>query len=273
MNLTFHQTFTLECENLAKVLALVSENPSLTNVEIAEATGIGIGKNERQGKVQPTLDYAVYTGLLQPPQSRAGQRFRLTDVGKLVFDKDRWLKRPATQWVLHYHLSRPDGETAAWSYFVHEFLPAQGTFERATLESELGGKFPSVKVKSINPGVLLNTYTDSGALGRIRLVKEGAKRSYVRGQPYVPNVYTMAYLLAEIWDRSHRDRIMIDPAVLLEPGHLATTSGLGEQDLRALLDEMTASGIIDQMREAPPHQVIRRWDDKLGLLEMSYNEA
>lgn len=272
MTLTFHQTFTLECENLSKLLALVAENPSATNIEIAETTGIGIGKNERKGKVQPTIDYATYGGLLKPRTGGDGKRLELSEVGKLILAKDKWLKRPVTQWVIHYNLSRPAGEAEAWAFFVHEFLPSRVEFRRSDLEAALESKFPSVKVKSINPGVLLNTYTDSNALGRIRLIREAANRSYSRGHSYVPNAYTASYLLAEIWQVRHADRIMVDPSVLSEAGHLGTVMSLDEQEIRYILDEMTGLGIINQMREAPPHQVVRRWGDKFELLNKAYDE-
>jgi Protein of unknown function (DUF4007) len=272
MTLTFHQTFTLECENLSKLLTLVSANPSVTNVEIFEMTGIGIGKNERKGKVQPTIEYATYGGLLEPRAESVDKRFELSAVGKLVLEKDRWLKRPVTQWVLHYHLSRPGGEAEAWAFFVHEFLPSWVEFQRSDLESALESKFPSVKVKSINPGVLLNTYIDNNALGRIRLIREAANRTYSRGRPYIPNAYIAAYILAEIWDARHGDRIMVEPSVLSEPGHLSTVMSLDEQDVHYLIDEMTGLGIVDQMRGAPPHQVVRRWEDKLALLRKAYDE-
>lgn len=273
MSLTFHQTFPLDCENLAKLLPAVAENPHISNTEIAEATGIGIGKNDRKGKVQPTIEYAVHSGLLAFVSEQGGRRFVLTKVGGLVLEKDKWLKKPATQWVLHYHLSRQGSEAEAWTFFVHEFLPHNVEFERVTLERALGQRFPAVKVKSINPGVLLTSYTDSNALGRMRIIKDLPKRKYLRAQSYVPNIYTFAYILAELWEAKHTGRMMIDPTTLNEPGHLATTMNMGEPEIQQSLNEMTSIGIIGQMREAPPYQISRHWDDKFDLLLKSYEEG
>jgi hypothetical protein len=272
MSLTFHQTFALDCENLAKIISIVAENPTLTNVEIAERTGIGIGKNERQGKVQPMIDYSVFTGLISSTSVNGKRRLALTDVGSIVLEADKWLKKPATQWVLHYHLSRTGSEAEAWTFFVHEFLPANGEFDRRTLELALERRFPSVKIKSINPGVLLTTYTDNNALGRIRLVEEEPRRRYIRGQTYFPNIYTVAYILTELWDANSSGRLMVDPAIFLEPGHLATTMNLSGSEIQQSLNEMTALGIVGQMRETTPYQVLHRKADKLELLRKSIRE-
>ncbi len=272
MSLTFHQTFSLDCENLAKVLSVVVEDPDTTNLRISEQTGIGIGKNERQGKVQPMIDYATFAGLINTATVNGKRRFALTDVGQIVFQEDKWLKKPATQWVLHYHLSREGSEAEAWTFFVHEFLPLHGEFDRPSVEKALERKFPTVKVKSINPGVLLTSYTDSNSLGRIRLVKEQSKRQYLRGQTYFPNMHIVAYILAELWDAKHQGQLMVDPSILLEQGHLASTMNLSGSEVQQCLNEMTTLGIIAQMRETTPYQVLRRWPDKLGLLRKSYGE-
>jgi hypothetical protein len=273
MTLSFHNTFPLERDNLAKLLAVVSENPTVTNVQIAEATGIGIGLNPRKGKVQPTVDYAMYSGLLRVLSPGRERRLELTPVGEIVRCNDSWFRKPVTQWVLHYHLSKVGSEAEAWTYFAHEFLPRHAEFTRADLETNLTEKFGhKIKLKILNPGVLLNCYLEGGGLERIRLVREQVKRRFVRTQSYIPNAYTVAYMLAEIWEAQHPERSMINPAALLELGHLATTMNLSEAEVASWLNELSALGVVKQMREASPYQVARQWRDKLELLQKSYNE-
>jgi hypothetical protein len=273
MSLSFHNTFPLERDNLAKLLTLVEESPSITNIQIAEATGIGIGTNPRKGKVQPTVDYATYSGLLHVSSVERKRRLNLTPIGKLILHNDPWLRKPVTQWVLHYHLSKQDSEAEAWAFFVHEYLPYHAEFERGDLEASLMEKFGhKIKLKILSPGVLLNSYLEGGSLGAIRLVRERMKRKYTRTQPYIPNVYTVAYVLAEVWGAKHAERSMIDPDVLSEPGHLGSTMSLSPIEVRSWLKQMNAVGVITQMQEAPPYQVVRRWSDILELLQKSYDE-
>jgi hypothetical protein len=141
------------------------------------------------------------------------------------------------------------------------------------LEIELGQKFGErAKVKSINPGVLLNSYLDGKALERIRIIRPKSKNAYTRTQPYIPNAFSVAYILAQIWEFKRPQRLMVSSTTLLEPGDLARTINLSESELQSWLDALTALGIIGQMREAPPYQIKRQWDDPLGLLRRSYDE-
>jgi hypothetical protein len=263
----------MDCENLSKLLSLINNNPSVSNQEIADATGIGIGKDRSKGKVQPTIDYAVYSGLINSLSDNGSRTFQITETGRVLMEKDPWLKKPASLWVLHYFLSREGSEAEAWSFFIQEFLPRYGEFTRPILEIELGQKFAErAKVKSINPGVLLNSYLDGKALERIRLIRQRTKNAYSRTQPYIPNAFTVAYILAQIWETKRPQRLMVSPTTLLEPGDLARTMNLTESELQSWLDVLTALGIIGQLREAPPYQVKRQWEDRLDLLRRSYDE-
>jgi Protein of unknown function (DUF4007) len=272
MSLSFHESFPLECENIAKLLAVVVEKPSVSNVAIAELTGLGIGKNPRKGLVQPTIEYADCAGLITVEPR--GRQINLTDVGRMIFEHDRQMKKPVTQWALHYHLSRVGGKAEAWAHFVHEFLPHHQKFERAEFEKSIEEKFSGrAKLRSIKPGLVLNSYTESRGLGLLRLLRESG-REYTHVWPNIPiPPYIIGYILAEIWDAQHPKRIMIDLDKLSEPGHLGPTIGLKDPDLQGQLNNLAHIGVIGQMREAPPFQVVKQWGDKLELLRQAFAEG
>jgi hypothetical protein len=202
------------------------------------------------------------------------RQIRLTPAGQVVFECNRQMKKPVTQWMMHYHLSRTDSRAEAWAYFVQEFLPQHQKFQRAVFEKSIEGKFGSrAKLRSIKPGLVLNSYTENRGLGLVRLVRESG-REYVRVRPNVPvPPYIIGYILAEIWEAQHPARMMIDLEKLDEPGHLGPTIGLKDFDLQEQLNALTHLGVIGQMREAPPFQVVRQWDDKLELLRKAYAEG
>jgi len=253
---------------------MVKEHPFATNIEIHQATGIGIGKDERKGKVQPTIDYAIYGGLLALTIEDGRRKLSLTEVGKIVIEKDEWIKNSITQWVLHYHLSREESEAEVWAFFVQEFLLVHREFERATFETALLDKFGQrAKLKSMNPGVTLNTYISRKGLDKIHLIRELSKSKYARAQPDIPNAYIVAYILAEIWEKKNVDSLMIEPSTLLERGHLATTMGIAESDLQHWLNRLSAFSVITQMREARPYQVVCQWNNKFDLLKKAYEEV
>lgn len=273
MSLTFHESFQLERENVAKVLALFNDDPTATNARVAEVTGIGIGADARKGKVQPTIEYAKYCGLLTESVESNTRRLNPTEVGKIIHQQDTWLRKPITQWAMHYHISKQGSEAEAWEFLVHEFLPSNVEFDRPALEEALQTKFGHrAKLRSINPGALLNCYVDGGGLERIRLVREPAKRKYMRTKSYVPGPYIAAYILAEIWEAKHPERSMVGEDSLIEPGHLATTMGWDGREVEDVLRQMNSLGVIGSMREAPPYQVARRWRDKYDLLLKAYTD-
>jgi hypothetical protein len=268
----FHKSFSLQRDNISKLVSFVTDHPSASRQEIAVETGIGIGKNASDGKVRPTIQYAVYSGLLQPNAAENERQILLSDVGNIIFGFDPRLKTSVSQWVMHYFLCRPQNEALIWSFFIHDFLPNHSEFESHVLEDDLSKHFPdlSIRINKENRRVLTSCYTDGNGLSKTKLVESYQKDRFIRGTSSCPP-FTAAYILAEIWEAEHgNDVAMIDPRVLLEAGHFATTLSLLEGDVQGCLDEMTAIGAISQMRAAQPFQVVRRWADKFDLLRKAY---
>jgi hypothetical protein len=268
----FHKSFTLERDNISKLISFAREHPSASRQELAVETGIGIGKNASDGKVRPTIQYAIYSGLLRPNAAERKNEILLSDVGEIIFTHDPSLKSSVSQWVMHYFLCRPQNEALIWSFFIHDFLPKHSEFEGDTLEEELTKRFPDLttEVNKQNRRVLTSCYTNGNGLSRTRLVESYQKNQFIRGASSCPP-FVAGYVLAEIWEAEHgHDVAMIEPRVLLEAGHLATTLNLLEGNLQDCLNEMTAMGAINQMRAAPPFQVVRKWTDKFDLLRKAY---
>lgn len=176
---------------------------------------------------------------------------------------------------MHYFLSNTLTGATAWKFFVHEFLPQRVKFDREDLKRELTALNPTLneKSKTANLGLLLKSYTSKAGLYKTKLVQEHSGQ-WFSSQPLdcSSNVYLVAYLLAEIWEAQHPDKMMVEPSVLLEQGNFATSLGLPASELASRLRDLTAIGAVDQMREAPPFQVVRRWSDKFALLRRAYQE-
>lgn len=274
MSAYFHKSFTLNCDNISKILTFVSDNPSASRHDIAIETGIGIGKNESDGKVRPTIQYAIYSGLLNPASAEKQNPILLTPTGQIIFENDKRLKSPVTHWAMHYYLCRPNNEALIWSFFIHTFLPQYSNFDSQTLEAALADEFPSLsqRITKENRRILIDCYTSGNSLAKTRILENYEKDKFIRGKPNYPNPYLAAYILAEIWEARHPEKMMIEPSVLLEKGSFATTMNLTEADLKTCLSEMSAIGAIDLMREAPPFQVVRHWTDKNILLRRAYEE-
>lgn len=273
MNLYFHNAFPLERDNISRILAFVAENPSADRHIIAEETGIGIGQRTSDGKVRPTILYAVHSGLLTSESAQSKNDILLSAVGKIIFENDPRLKLAVTQWVMHYFLSRTENEILVWSFFIHDFLTRHGEFTGEILRSELERKFENFTEDNIKDyrKILIACYVDKNALSKVGLIESYEKDKYVRGRANYPNAYLAAYILAEIWEAKHPDKSMIEPSILRENGHFAATMSLNKGDLQNCLNEMSAvPNIISQRREAAPFMVVRHWTDKLDLLRRAY---
>ena len=272
MKAYFHKSFVLDRKNIAKVLALAAENPRIDRQAIAAETGIGIGKNVSDGKVRPTIQYAIYSGLLQSESAESRNSILFSDVGKIVFAYDRWLESAVTQWVMHYFLCRAESEALIWSFFVHVFLQNHAEFNGDLLSEELKSWFVGLSQRNLreNRRILLNCYTSENALSKVGLIIAVEKDEYARVDNKHINAFLAAYILAEIWETKNADATMIDKSVLLKKGHLASTLGLNKENLQNCLDEINSIGAINQSSEAPPFQVVRRWNDKFDLLRRAY---
>ena len=272
MKAYFHKSFAFERDNIAKILAFAAENSTSDRFKVAEETGIGIGKNASDGKVQPTIQYAVYSGLLNDESAELRNNISFSEVGEIIFKNDPRLKSSISQWVMHYFFCRPQNEAEIWAFFVHEFLPQYMNFDSQTLEDELKRKFTdlSERVNKENRRILTSCYTEANGLSKTELVESFQKDEFVRGRVNYSNAYLAAYILAEIWEAKFGNESSVNPSALLESGNFATTLNLNEGDLQNCLNEMSAIGAIQQMREAPPFQVIRKWTDKFDLLRRAY---
>lgn len=271
MSLTFHETFSLDRGNITKLLDVVLGNPTISDIEISEQTGIGIGKKGKGGKVRPTIKYAMFCGLLEPSSSDG--KIIISDLGKVVREYDKRLKSSVTHWVMHSKISSQESGAIAWKSFVHNFLPFYNVFDRKMLKDFLDALKSDLneKTKVANVGLLLKSYLDDSGLYKTRLFREMVADNFYREPSNYPNAYLAAYILAEIWEAKHGDDVAaVEPSVLLQPGHLATTLNLNEGDLQNCLNEISAISAISQMREAPPFQVVRKWDNKFELLRRAY---
>lgn len=272
MKAYFHKSFSLDRSNISKVLFSVSENSSPDRFRIAKETGIGIGKNPSDGKVQPTIQYAVYAGLLNDNSAKSNCDIFLSEIGNIIFENDARLKNSVSQWVMHYFLCRTENESLIWSYFIHKFLQKFPEFDGSLLEEELKYEFFGLSKRNIaeNCRILIDTYISENGLNKVGILKRTEKNEFALRKVIYPNVYLAAYILAEIWEAKNSDKPKLGMPILLENGHLATTLMLKDYSLRNCLYELKAINAINQEWNDNSLQIIPKWTDKFDLLRRAY---
>lgn len=267
MSLTFHETFSLDLANLSRLLDAALDDPKTSNEDIQLATGMG------NKKVEPTIRYAAYCNLLR--RAPGTRELEVTDVGKVVLEGDRHLVSPVTHWVLNYHLSNPETGAEAWSFFIYKFLPRNNEFTKTKLRTDLETISPALNRSSMNKNIapLLKSYLSSDGLNKLKFFTERGPETYSRETSTFPNIFTAAYIFAEIWDQHYADKFEIRHDDLFGDGYLGAALNLDAEQVQRCLNEMSAESLVEQMREAPPHKVVPKWNDKFALLRRAYKEA
>ncbi len=262
----FHETFPLDRSRLSEVLraavAFDRSDPSMggfsrKNLDDADTQ---LGSNMRRAFPR----YGVGTGLFEA----SGGRYRLTRFGRSAFELDAVLGRPSTQWLLHYHLSAPEGPGPYfWHRLFAEVLRPADSFGRVDVERAIEAaqaERVGDKLLRSTATIFLGTYTNSAGLGGLRLILPTLNergRYDVNVAPEPPPIWAFAYALADHWERVWPGQLTVGLDRLSAPGGLASLLFVGRARVDDYLGRLQREGWIEVFRVAPPFQLVRRWED------------
>ena len=257
----FHETFALNLAAIAAVLRVCDEYDGDLNPEaIRHESETTLGPNY----VTSMTMYARGAGLLEVGS------YRLTSFGRLVRERDPNLTTLSTLWMMHYHLSAPNGPGPGfWNYLITNTIRIGSTIKRSDVSRVISGYVEQHAQKRLAPRTLdgtatafLGTYQKSDALGRLGLIcPDENGGSYEVTQPEIPLLHSVASALTYYWD----DVGPTSSELLLKD--LASQQGfagilfLGSGMLGALFSELQSIGCVTVRRDAPPFVVMRQWTD------------
>lgn len=249
MSLTFHRTFSLSRSSVAKVINLAQNNPGFKRDDLAEGTDLGTVYQEAMPR------YAFRAGLLD-------ERNHLTLLGRFVAQHDPALEKPATQWLLHYHLAAPHGATAFWQHLVQRRFVPGNTCTAQNLSDDLvaflaekAGKSPAPRSVRSTVTIFTGTYLKPDGLGRLGLLEETAKETYRVLLAEAPEMWALGYALADYWRARYGGRLTVNLDDLTE-GDFAAVFLLGAERLIQLLVQLKQEGMLDLYRIAHPYQAV-----------------
>lgn len=249
MGLTFHRTFSLSRSSLAKIVHLALIKPGFKQGDLGKSTDLGTIYQEAMPR------YALRAGLLEKGN-------RLTTFGSFAVQHDPELEKPATQWLLHYHLAAPHSLSAYWCHLVHKrFLPGNiFTVDDLMVDlieflKEKAGKTPVPRSVRSTVTIFTGTYLKTDGLGRLGLLEETAKETYRVSTADVPPLWALGYALADYWRTLYDGRLTINLNDLTQ-GDFAAVFLLGEERLTDLLLQLKREGMLDLYRISHPYQVV-----------------
>lgn len=252
--LTFHRTFSLSRPSITEILQLAATQPKsesgLSRKDIRAGTTLGTIYVESMPR------YALGAGLLD-------EKNRLTPFGRLAVQHDLQLALPATQWMMHYYLSAPEGPGPAfWHDLVTSHFRPGNQFSAEELGSHLAdfveqteGKPLAERTVRSTITTFLGTYTKSDGLGGLGLLEQDGSSYYVR-ESSPPPASVVAVALAEYWDQQFRGRVTVNESDLLDQSTLPDIFLMGRSAFDATLRELQRAHIVDLHRTAPPYQIV-----------------
>lgn len=240
-----HETYAIRRGWIPKGMRNVIAHPDvfITKDEDRKPTDVlGIGTN----MVKAMRYWLKATGLTQ--ESKSGKRVQtLTEFGKLVFEKDRYLEEIGTLWLIHYKLVCNKEEASTWYFFFNEFNMFEFTREdfigsiNAWTEKPIAARSLeddfNCLVKTYSPERQRNSPEDNLGcpLSELNLINSIDKKLYTKRSPR-PDEINYWIILAVIFDQAPPDRKEIRLMELLQnPGNIGRVFNLNSITMRDLL--------------------------------------
>ena len=248
----FHLTFMPERRYLAAILEYAALGKEGTLMEMAYETGIPIGKSPNTGKMPAILRYTQGMGLIEVKEGDV-KRPVLTAFGRAVYQQDRFMGEPLTQWLLHFNLCRSDIGAQTWNaVFAHGLLGASFTKERFEeyLSTVFGGKNRT--------GPLVVTYLDDAALGRAAVLR--AEGLIKRSKAPLLSSYSSAYSahLLSLMEAFFPQDSQVTVNDLNEASRWFDISFWSESEVDAALVMMSETGNVSVDRHMRPWIIEKR---------------
>lgn len=269
----FHESFSLSRESLRQVLFVVLDNRSVKFSSQEKRFDI-LRENTNLGTnyVKAMPKYAKGAGLLD-------ESFEASLFGTTIYQKDRLMSLPSTLWLIHYHLSVPEGlGPLFWNELVISNFRSGNEFEKDDIEKQIKDFYERTEKEvlanrsvSSTATVFLGTYLKTDGLGELNLLQQTEQNKYkVNDDLDSPPTWAVAYAIIDYWMKNFPDRQTINLDELTEGNSVANIFMIGAGKVANILQKMQAEGFVDLYRVAPPYQVVLLRPDLQAILEKIY---
>lgn len=270
MKIRAHETFNLRKGWLRKGVKNILNDPTLfTNKNINPCNQLGIGTN----MVKSLRYWLIATGITEEAIDKGKHIQRLTKLGELINNYDKYFEEDGTQWLIQYRLATNKNNATAWYWFFNEFNIQE--FDKELFVKELDdyleaeGFSCSTKMLTDEYACLLNTYysknkeedpeeTNSCPLTSLKLIIKSEGNVYRKNVPArdsIPPLIALAVIVAENKSNEINISELVD-----KPNSISKIFNLDRSTLFYILEALVKMDMITMPRTA-------------GLDVVRFNEA
>ncbi len=270
MKIRAHETFNLRKGWLRKGVKNILNDPTLfTNKNINPCNQLGIGTN----MVKSLRYWLIVTGITEEAIDKGKHIQRLTKLGELINNYDKYFEEDGTQWLIQYRLATNKNNATAWYWFFNEFNIQE--FDKELFVKELDdyleaeGFSCSTKMLTDEYACLLNTYysknkeedpeeTNSCPLTSLKLIIKSEGNVYRKNVPdrdSIPPLIALAVIVAENKSNEINISELVD-----KPNSISKIFNLDRSTLFYILEALVKMDMITMPRTA-------------GLDVVRFNEA
>lgn len=252
---TFHRTFALNRPAVVQVLDIVYNSDSEVQSDEFERKVLRELTNLGSIYVEAMPRYGVGCGLL-------GWGNFPTVLGELARQHDPLLENSSTQWLMHYHLSAPQGPGPIfWHELVTTRFRSGDEFTLEDLSVSIAEIYQRCESEPLaersaraTSTIFVGTYTKPDGLGNLGLLEKLDESRYRVRDDFEPiPTWAVAYAVLDFWKANHGGRIDVLLNDLTQ--QLGAVLLIGAGKLANVLYKMQAEGIVIVDQSLPPYKV------------------
>ena len=250
-DIEFHKTFPPQDTYITKILDIAARNFSGSKEEISSLTGIPTGKVS--GKVIPHIRYAALMGLISYVKMGSTFSLELTDLGKMVYQEDKFLYEKLTRLICHYNLSDPVNGAVIWQFLYTQIPFSMDTeISRSLINQRMKEYFG----KEVKLSVIKSTYSE-GFMEPLGILSIDESLTFSRCFYNREFEYAYAYLLLKSWESTFPQSQELSIDQISNEIIWGQRFGFDESETISALEEMAIDGIVKVNKQLHPYTVVR----------------
>jgi hypothetical protein len=269
--IAFHETLSLSRKSISEIARVVSND---INQDVEKKAGkrkifeekTDLGNN--YVKAMPV--YAMGCGLIS-------REYVFSPFGRFALLRDSNFDLISTQWMMHYHMSAPQGPGPIfWNQVVSKFFYPGNIFSSEEIVDFIGNFYQdiehrtlSVKAVKSTVTIFLGTYIKPEGLGKLRILETTDSGRFRVQTPTLPSAWVIAYALLDFWEAHYSGRISVSLDTLKDSGFIKLFL-MAKSDLDEALQNMQEIRYVEVHRAAPPYQVVLLRQDQEPILDKLY---